>query len=213
MGTKPNITITKSKEHMDAVRRENGKKAAVKNCTLAYPKSDPVVMESDLADMYADIYDPRAKIDPEMKIHAAMCFMMAGTVTGCANLCGIDSRTISNWKNKSQWWDAVLAKVRKEKQDELDAALSEVIHTSVDALKDRLKDGDEVVTKDGIVRKQVGGRDLATILSTLYDKRSMVRGDPTSITRKETSADVLSNIRDEMEKIADARFNVKVINE
>lgn len=206
----------KTKDEAAEISRENGKKKPEVQKKLAYPPSDPMVVATDLADMHADIYDPRAKIDPELKIHAACCYMMTGTVTGTAKLTGLDHRLISEWKNKSQWWDSVLAKVKKEKQDELEASLSEVIHSSADALIDRLQNGEEVIVKEGNeskkVKKQLSGRDVASILNTVYDKRSMLRGDPTSITRKETASDVLSTIRDEMEKIADDRYNVKVID-
>lgn len=194
--------------------RINGAKAAeVNKNKIAYPESDPHPVETDLADMYADIYDPRAKIDPNLKIHAASCFMLTGTVEGTARMTGLDHRLISEWKNRSQWWPEVLQKIKHEKQDELDARFTDLIHTVADKIKDRLDNGEEVVTKDGIVKKQLGGRDLATMLNTLYDKRSMVRGDPTSITKRESPDDVMKGLRKEFAEIAQRVMDTKVVND
>lgn len=214
------MAIPKSKktpEEKAEISRANGAKAADKNRKMVYEKSDPIeISSSDMADMLADIYDPRAKVAPELKIQAAFCFMMTGTVKGTSDLTGLDHRLISEWKNKSQWWDTVLAAVKKEKQDELDAKFTEAIHIAVDELKDRLDNGDEVVVKSGdqseIVKKAVGARDVAGILKTLYDSRSMLRGDPTSITRKETSEDIMVKLRKEFEQIADAKLDAKVVS-
>jgi hypothetical protein len=207
----------RTKEQKGDQQRANLKKGRAKIAKYRenppYPKSEPMIVETDLADMYADIYNPSALIAPELKIQAAMCFVLTGTVSGAAKLSGLEPELISRWKNHSQWWGTVLAKCKKEKQDELDAQLTDVIHGSVVALKDRLENGDEVVTKDGIVKKQVGARDLATVLNTLFDKRSMIRGDPTSITRKESSEDILKTLRGEFEKIAEDAMGKTVVGE
>lgn len=214
MTNRVKVKSSKTKEEAAAISRANGAKAKKINAKgSCYETSAPMVVETALADMYADIYDPRAKVDPNLKIHAAMCYMMTGTVTGAAKLTGLDHRLISEWKNKAQWWVPVLAKVKQEKQDELDAAFSEVIHNATNELKDRIQHGEEVVTKDGIVVRRLGGRDLATILNTVYDKRSMVRGDPTSISRKETSDDVMDKLRKEFETIAENTINKKVVSD
>ena len=202
-----------TKEEKAEISRKNGRKNKTKNNKSCYEKSAPMVIDTDLADMYADIYNPRAKVAPELKIQAATCFMMTGTVTAAAKMCGLDQRLISDWRNHSEWWETVLGKLKKEKQEELDASLTEVIHLSAGSLKDRLINGEEVVTKDGVIKRKLGGRDVATILSTLYDKRSMIRGDPTSITRKESATDVMLQLRNEFEKIAEDVLDKKVINE
>lgn len=211
----PKSTLTKEqKRDLYLSNRKKGQAKIEKyKETPPYEASEPLVVQTDLADMYADIYDPRALVAPELKIQAAVCFMMTGTIKGAAKLSGIDQRLICRWKNESQWWGTVLAKVKKDKQDELDAQLTEVIHETMFALKDRLEVGDEVVTREGIVKRKIGGRDLATILNTLYDKRSMLRGDPTSITRKESSDDVLKKLRGEFESIAKEAMGKTIVGE
>ena len=200
----------KSKEELAQISRENGAKNKGKKAELAHEKSEKMPVEYSVGDMLADIYDPRAMIAPEMKIQAAACFMMTGTVNGAERLSGIDHRTISDWKNNSEWWPTVLQKVRKEKQDELDAKLTSLIHLSTDALEDRLANGEEVITKDGFQLKQLNARDIINSISTLYDKRAMLRGDPTSISRQTTSSDVVNDLRQEFAKIAERAAEKKL---
>jgi hypothetical protein len=200
------------KETLAEISRANGRKNTGEKARPIFEKSHEMAVDYSVSDMLADIYDPRAHIAPEVKIHAAACFMMTGTVNGAERLSGIDHRTISDWKNNSQWWPTVLSKVRKEKQDELDATLTTLIHKSTDALEDRLENGEEVMTQDGFQKKQLNARDIINSISTLYDKRAMLRGDPTSITHKATSSDVVKELREEFTAIAARAMEAKVVN-
>ena len=192
---------TLSKEEKAAISRKNGAKSASMPRN-AYPKSDKLPLEYDVADMYADIYDPRAKIAPEMKIQAATCYMLTGTTRGTARMTGINQQMISEWKNHAQWWEPVLRKIRKDKQDELDAEFTELLHKSTEQLKDRIVNGEEISTKDGLVIKKMSGRDIAAAINTIYDKRTMLRGDPTSITHRVDHRQVLEELRGEFKEMA-----------
>ena len=221
-GKQTKTTLTR--EESAAISRRNGKIKPEINKQEAYEKSMPMVLPEDgldMTDMYADIYDPRAKIAPELKIHAAVCYMITGTVNGVERMTGISHQTVAAWKNKSQWWPLVLAKVKKDKQDELDAEITSLIHKSTFALQDRLEHGDEVLLKEGSGKdgrierfnRKLSGKDIASIINTLYDKRAMLRGDPTSISAKVTSTDVLEDLKATFTKIADSAYNKKVISD
>ena len=209
---------TLTKEESAAISRRNGKIKPEVQHTIAYEESMPMALpagSTELADMYADIYNPKAKIAPELKIQAAVCYMLTGTVKGVERMTGISHQTVSEWKNKSQWWPLVMIKVKKDKQEELDAEITSLLHQSTAELKDRLEHGDVVFHKVGDRmekgEKKLSGRDLATIINTLYDKRAMLRGDPTSITAKASSTDVLEELKATFEKIAETAYNKKVI--
>ena len=142
-----------------------------------------------------------------------MCYLLTGTVDGVKRLTGLDHRTISDWKNNSEWWGPVLAKLKLEKQDELDAKFTGILHSYTDALADRLENGDEVLGKAGqIVKRKLSGRDIAYILDTIATNRAMVRGDPTSIIRKESAADVLKELKESFGEMAKKELNKRVIN-
>ena len=220
-GKKTKTELTKEESAM--ISRRNGKLSPINRPLAAYEKSDPMPLpegSTDLADMYADIYDARAKVAPELKIQAVVCYMLTGTTKGVARMTGISHQTISEWKNKSQWWPLVLMKVKKDKQEELDAEITVLLHNSTAQLKDRLENGDEILMKDGggasasveSFQKKLSGRDIANIINTLYDKRAMLRGDPTSISAKATSGDVLEELKSTFEKIAKTAYEQKVIS-
>ena len=215
-GKQKKTTLTK--EESANISRRNGKIQPEVQKEEAYPASAPMVLpEQDLADMYADIYDPRAKIAPELKIQAAVCYMLTGTLGGVERMTGISHQTVANWKNHSQWWAPVLLKVKKDKQEELDADLTILLHQSTAQLKDRLEHGDEVfykITDGGYEKyeKKLSGKDIASIINTLYDKRAMLRGDPTSISAKSSNADILDELKSTFKHIADEAYNKKVVS-
>ncbi len=219
------------KEALDAVSRENGKKSPHIRKNSAYEQSAPMELEYGAEDMYADIYDPRAKIAPELKIHAAACFFLTGTVKGAARITGLRHQTISEWKNRAQWWTPVLSKIEKDKNDELDAELTKLLHLTSAEILDRIKDGDSYVTSeyvtiegcdskkrvDVLKKKPMSGRDLGALLNTIYDKRTMLRGDPTSITQRKDQSKLLEELKTSMRELAEAaarnEFNKTVISE
>jgi len=212
-------TTSKSKEEMAEISRNNGKNNVTRHKAV-YEVSEPMgEMAMDVADMYADIYDPRAKIAPEFKVHAVACYFLTGTVEATAKMTGISHQTIADWKNHAQWWTPVFSKIKKEKNDELDSNLTGLLHDSTKELKDRLERGDTFF--DGrsgeFKRKPIIARDLAAIVNILYDKRTMLRGDPTSITARQDPRKLLEELRGEFREMAreeaKEELNKTIVNE
>jgi hypothetical protein len=63
----------------------------------------------------------------------------------------------------------------------MDAAWSGVMQTATAKLAERLEHGDEVATRDGVHTVQVKALDCARIVSLIYDRRALLRRQPTSI--------------------------------
>ena len=146
---------------------------------------------------------PQAHYTAEQKISAVTYYAITGSIYKSSQYTAIPEGTISKWKNESPWWPEALAQVRKRKQDELDSVLTGIIDDATKEVVDRIANGDEVVDKNGeIHRKKISGRDLATILAILFDKRALLRGDPTSRTEKVTSEALLEKLKSEMEEFA-----------
>jgi len=205
---------TKSKEDLADISRENGKMSA-KYHVSAYEKSLPMEVDYEPEDMYADIYDPRAKIAPELKIHAAAAFFATGTVEGASRMTGLTHQTISEWKNKSEWWPTVMAKLKKEKNEELDATVTDLIHKTTTELHARITEGEQQFHQ-GLPTghlKPMTGRDLAATLNTLYDKRTMMRGEPTSITGKADQSTIIDSLKEQFAKMAKQHLEAKVVSE
>lgn len=133
--------------------------------------------ELDLNELYA----PNGKYTPEEKLYAVVCYMVEGNSIKASKRCGVPPDTIRWWKNESSWWNDAMREARRQYQDMLDARLTSIIHKATDEFEDRLINGDEVITKGGgLAKKKMGGRDVATSMAILYDKRALLRGDPTS---------------------------------
>lgn len=197
---KPKPRKPRTPEEISATNRAN----KVNNLRLKKYTPKKYVGEQDPTfDYLADIYSPRAVIDPEIKLGAVQAYMVTGDVIKASKLSGVSHQTIYDWKNKSEWWPIVLSKLRKEKQDELDAKFTELIHKALDRVEDRIINGDEVITKDGDSRRKLmGGRDLTTSLAILYDKRALVRGDPTSMSGKVDITSQLDSLKQEFAAMA-----------
>jgi hypothetical protein len=148
----------------------------------------------------SDLYRANGKWTPEQKIQAATAMMITGTSKKAQDLTGIPAATIRWWATQASWWPELMKAVRKEKDEELDAMQTSLIHKAGEEIMDRLENGDEHVTKDGdIVNKKVSGRDAAIIHGTLFDKRALNRGNPTSRTEK-TDSEALDQLAVQMEQ-------------
>jgi len=217
---------SKTREERAEINRANGKKSPEIRKMVAYPKPDidrrkygsnPTPTS---ADMLADIYDPRAKYPPEKKIHAATCYMLTGNCKDAAKMAGLKHHTVKEWRRESQWWEPVLAKVRKEKQDELDAMMTNTIHSATEGLLDRIQNGEEVIVKTGDtyekVKKQMSGRDLASTVNFLYNNRASLRGEHVS-QRAQGAMDTVKKLKEMFEDMAKGaakeEFNKTVVNE
>ncbi len=160
----------------------------------------------------ADLYSPKSPYSPEQKVSAAQAYLITGTSVQAQKYCGVKADIIRDWKSKSTWWGELFQQVKKQKNDELEATLTQIMDSSLGQLADRLDDGDYKVQKDGsILRVPMGGKEIAIVLSIMYDKRALLRGDVTSRTeKKESNAMVL--LQEKFEDIA-KQLNATPINE
>lgn len=139
----------------------------------------------------------------ENKVQCATLYFMCGSFKQVQKDTGIKWGTIATWARKSTWWDEVIHKLRKEKQDELDAMMTNFLHEAQHQALDRVKNGDYKMTAGGeLKRVPMSGRDLALTSAAFFDKRALIRGDATSISRRK---DPLGDIKDKLEQFA--KFN------
>ena len=176
------------------------------------PVEDSESLDVELKDLYA----ANGAYTPEEKIQAVMAYMTTGTSRKASKLCGIPEGTIRWWKARSLWWDSTMAECRKKKQDELDAMTTDVIHSAIGQLQDRITDGDTKFTKEGAQYQQpLSARDLAVSFAILFDKRQLLRGDVTARTEKISERERLQELQKKFTEMAKEvqGFNAKVIND
>lgn len=143
------------------------------------------------------------KYGPKDKLRAALAYLISGNSLDASKNCGIPDKTIRDW-TREVWWADYMAEARKEKNDELDAAFTDILHKAVGEVKDRITNGDEVIdTKTGNKnRKKVSARDATLVAAVLVDKRAILRGEPTRISKSISEKDRLKELVNDLEGIA-----------
>ena len=122
----------------------------------------------------------------EKRREAAATYLVLGNLRATGKQCRVNERTLSDWV-KSEWWHDLLQTLHYEKSVELDAKLSEVIDKALLNLTDRLDYGDLRIRPDGTTQRvPVSARDCAIIAAVGFDKRQILRNQPTSITGDST---------------------------
>ena len=141
-------------------------------------------------------------------LDAATTLAITGSVSTAAREANVPVSTMYAWRNE-EWWEPVLGEIRKSKQDELDGALTGLIHKAISAASDRIEKGDFRLFRrrgeDGqdvpeLVRVPVSARDCAIVAAISADKRQIVRGQATEII--EHSSDKLTQLREQLRQLS-----------
>jgi hypothetical protein len=143
-----------------------------------------------------------SKYTTEDKLQAAMAYLITGNAVDASKVCGIPRETIRDWTRET-WWADFLGECRKEKNEELDAAFTDILHRAVGEVKDRITNGDEVIdTKTGTKnRRKVSARDATLVAAVLVDKRAILRGEPTRISKTISEKDRLKTLAQDLEGV------------
>lgn len=128
---------------------------------------------------------------PEQRMHTALAWVITGTTAGASKVARVPERTICDWR-KEEWWEQAIQEARRVKQEELDAKLSGIIDLSLKRLTDML-DGDDPIPLNQI----------AICMAIAYDKRALMRGDPTSRSERVDPSARLAVLKAEFSKIRD----------
>lgn len=122
------------------------------------------------------------------KIQAAAAYVATGSSDKAGEMINIPGRTIRTW-TKEDWWPSALAQAREDMSDELDGKYTEVVHKAVLELIDRIENGDEIINpKTGeAYRRKLSARDLSIVSGIAFDKRQLIRAQPTSIDQRQVS--------------------------
>jgi len=158
------------------------------------------------------IADVRSKYTVEQKLISAMGWVLTGSCLGASQISGTPASTIRKWKEQAPWWNRAVAECKKVAYEALDYKFGLIINEIVSKLETRLRDGDKLLTKDGLKTQPVRARDLANILATIFDKRQLVRGDVTSRSEKVDSSERLRKLQEAAESFGrDIRGELKEV--
>ncbi len=159
------------------------------------------ITNKNVIDRMPELYDPKSEYTPEQKIQAAMIWLMTQSAAETHEVTGINQATLRDWTTRSPWWQSACDLARKQLETKLDNQLDGLLRDSLAGLDDRLKNGDDIVLKDGsVVKRAVGARDCAIISSILFEKRAALRGQPGNITERRDATSILDLIRNQAGK-------------
>lgn len=115
------------------------------------------------------------------KHRGAAAYVTLGSFEKASNVTGISESTLRMWA-RQDWWGEECLRVDKTDTDNLKSTYTRIAKRATEELEDRLNNGDEIVTKDGeVVKKKIGGRDLAIIAAVASDKRKQAMEQPHSV--------------------------------
>lgn len=154
---------------------------------------------------HPDLYK-NGKYTAADRIAAVVAWMVTGSMYKAEKYCNVPADTIARWKRESEWWPVLTQQVKKEKNDELEAMMTGILHQSLEGIMERLTEGDTFYdSKDGTTYKlPVKAKDAAVISAVLFDKRQLLRGDVTSRTEKVSTEQRLGKLKDQFEKFSNA---------
>ena len=139
----------------------------------------------------------------EKRIQAVTQYLALGNMNLVSATTGINVDLLRSWKMKP-WWKETEIQIRSTENLQLDKKLSAIVERSLDAVADRLDNGEVVLNnKTGeLVRKPVLMKDASNVAKDLLTKRELLRGNATE--RKEMTqvsvADQLKSLAIEFAK-------------
>lgn len=139
------------------------------------------------------------------RIEAVTTWMALGNLTLTAATLNIPRDTLARWKGQ-EWWGQMVREIQAENNMKLDGKLSKIVDKSVDALMDRVENGDFVFNqKTGkLIRKPVNARDVNKIAADMIDRRTLLQTKVVEEQGQQKVEEHLKNLAEEFKKFAKA---------
>lgn len=136
----------------------------------------------------------------EKKLQVVTQYLALGNMKLVAATTGVDYGLIRQWKMQP-WWKEFEREIRATENIALDSNLTKIVDKSLEAVADRLENGDFIFdNKTGqIKRKPVNMKDAAKVSVDLLTKRELLRGNATN--RSEAAVIPMA---DQLKALADA---------
>jgi len=146
----------------------------------------------------------KSTYSPEVRAQCVYLALSLGNPRRAAQKLGVHYRTVLDW-TRTDWWAEIEAKLHEEASGKLQAKFHAVMNKALDRLDERLEKGDPYMTKGGELKyRPVNAKDTAIIISITYDRRALLKGDPTSRQeRTSTARERLKKMATSMESLAD----------
>ena len=121
--------------------------------------------------------------DKKKQLEAVTTYLATGSLAETSRIINVPYRTVQSWKLESEWWPKVVEEIQSGENQKIDQKMSRIIDKTLEKLVERIEDGDYMYDqKTGrMVKVPLKARDLERITSGLFDKRQLIRKQPTNI--------------------------------
>ncbi len=126
-----------------------------------------------------------------LELQATRIFVQTGSIAATAKQLGVPMAQIRAF-SKTIWWQDEVAALQRDIAAQLDANLTRVLDFTLEALLDRVTNGDVVLVKGAEKRVRMKAATLAQVASVVFDKRQLVRNMPTAIAGDTQKLNVLA---------------------
>ena len=129
------------------------------------------------------------------KLEVVTTYLALGKVPMVEAVTGIPRSTIRQWKMQP-WWTEMVDQIQTDSDQELDAKLAKIIDRSLDAVTDRIENGDFIFDpKSGSIRRSpVKLKDVHRVSVDLIDKRDLIRKRPQEQIEQSATVDILRKL-------------------
>lgn len=116
----------------------------------------------------------------EKKIEVVAQWLVLGNMRMVSAITGVGYDLVREWKTQA-WWKELEAEIRQSQNIEMDTKLSKIVDRSLDAVLDRVENGDFIYDqKAGEVRRKPANlKDVHRVAVDSISKRELLRGNAT----------------------------------
>jgi hypothetical protein len=150
------------------------------------------------------------------QLEVVTTYLALGNLAESSRVCNVPLITIKKWKAQP-WWAELVSDIQSGEGQRADNKMSKTIDKALDLIMTRMEEGDYVYDqKTGrLVKVPLKARDLERVASGLFDKRQLIRKQPTSIKQSDLNQkDRLLELAEQFAKFAGMKIEQeKVVNE
>lgn len=150
------------------------------------------------------------------QLEVVTTYLATGSNAETARICNVPAKTIESWRAKD-WWANLVTEIQSGEGQKQDNKMTKVIDRALDMLMTRIEEGDyQYDQKTGrVVKIPLKARDLERVASGLFDKRQLIRKQPTNIKADSLNqADRLLKLAEQFAKFAGQKVpEERVVNE
>ena len=136
--------------------------------------------------------------DQKKRTEAVTTFLATGNAALTGSLINVPVATVRSWQ-KQDWWKDVVAQIRSDGALELNAKLTKIVDKSIEAVNDRIENGDFLYDqkRGQLTRVPVKLKDLHRVATELIDKQQIIQD------RENRPSTTEASLEDRLVKIAE----------